>query len=354
MLKYFGQPLDFSIKESQSNIVTKADLKSDSLISRLISDKFPSHNIISEESGFTNKNSEYTWVIDPLDGTSNFASAVPWFGVLITLLQNSVPIMGGAYLPVSKISLRAFDSVAADEPTGLVICEAAEGRTRVDWGFCDAIRKTGLCLMPSLLRWRAAQQLSAVLKANGQNTEAKRLQAAARKLQAALAPTFYHAMPDTRGRKTGCLFSATGLGRKDDLWAAAFALWLDVLPRDINRAVARHLLALYEAGGTVFEGQVRHLPPTGELGGHWEQSLCPAEEYQNGGFWGTPTGWLITAIRRVDARAADRLLAEYVAHLRANEAQGAPWEWIYPTLQRRVNPLYASSAGLVYIALTTR
>jgi hypothetical protein len=256
--------------------------------------------------------------------------------------------------PVSEISLRAFHSVAVDEPTGLVICEAAEGRTRVDWGFCDAIRKTGLCLMPSLLRWRAAQQLSAVLKANGQTTEAKRLQAAARKLQAALVPTFYHALPDTGGRKTGCLFSATGLGRKDDLWAAAFALWLDVLPRDVNRAVARHLLALYEAGGTVFEGQVRHLPPTGELGGHWEQSLCPAEEYQNGGFWGTPTGWLITAIRRVDARAADRLLAEYVAHLRANEAQGAPWEWIYPTLQRRVNPLYASSAGLVYIALTNR
>jgi hypothetical protein len=255
--------------------------------------------------------------------------------------------------PLREVCVRAFDSVAVDEPTGLVICEATDGRTRVDWGFCDAIRKTGLCLMPSLLRWRAAQQLSAVLKANGQATEAKRLRAEARKVQATLMPTFYHALPDAGGRKTGCLVSATGLGCKDDLWAAAFALWLGVLPREVERPVARHLLALYEAEGAVFEGQVRHLPPAGERGGYWEKSLCPPDEYQNGGFWGTPTGWFITALRRADSAAADRLLAEYVAHLRANEVEGAPWEWINPKLSRRVNPLYASSAGLVYIALTS-
>jgi len=255
---------------------------------------------------------------------------------------------------LGEVCVRAFDSVAVDQQTGLVICEAAEGRTRVDWGFCDAIRKTGLCLMPSLLRWRAAQQLSAVLKANGEAAEAQRLRAESKKIQAALVPTFFHALPDAGGRKTACLLSATGLGRKDDLWAAAFAVWLGVLPRDVERPIARHLLALYESGEAVFEGQVRHLPPTGELGGHWEQSLCPPEEYQNGGFWGTPTGWFITALRRADSEAADQLLAKYVAHLRANEAQGAPWEWINPTLKKRVNPLYASSAGLVYLALTSR
>ena len=103
LLKHFGQPVDFKIKESQSSIVTKADLKSDSLIVRLIRDHFPLDSIISEESGFNNKHSKYTWVIDPLDGTSNFASAIPWFGILITLFEDNSPIMAGAYLPVQDI-----------------------------------------------------------------------------------------------------------------------------------------------------------------------------------------------------------------------------------------------------------
>jgi myo-inositol-1(or 4)-monophosphatase len=101
LMKYFGKQIDFEVKESQSSIVTKADLKSDSLISKLIRERYPSHNIISEESGFSNLGSKYTWVIDPLDGTSNFASSIPWFGVLIALFEDNVPVMGGAYLPVT-------------------------------------------------------------------------------------------------------------------------------------------------------------------------------------------------------------------------------------------------------------
>jgi myo-inositol-1(or 4)-monophosphatase len=98
---HFGRQPDFKVKESQSSIVTQADLKSDALISRFIRERFPSHNIISEESGFSNMKSGYTWVIDPLDGTSNFASSIPWFGVLIAFFENSIPVMGGAYLPVT-------------------------------------------------------------------------------------------------------------------------------------------------------------------------------------------------------------------------------------------------------------
>lgn len=100
LLEYFNRPFEVKQKESQSSIVTEADLESERIIIGLIKEKFPSHNIISEESGFTDNKSEYTWIIDPLDGTSNFASGLPWFGVLISVLKNSTPIMGGAYLPV--------------------------------------------------------------------------------------------------------------------------------------------------------------------------------------------------------------------------------------------------------------
>jgi myo-inositol-1(or 4)-monophosphatase len=100
LMRHFGKQTDFKVKESQSSIVTQADLKSDSLIVSLIRERFPSHSIISEESGFCNMKSRFTWVIDPLDGTSNFASSIPWFGVLIALFEDNIPVMGGAYLPV--------------------------------------------------------------------------------------------------------------------------------------------------------------------------------------------------------------------------------------------------------------
>jgi myo-inositol-1(or 4)-monophosphatase len=99
LLKYFGKPVETTQKESQSSVVTKADLKSDALIVKLITDKFPQHNIVSEEGGFINRNSAYTWVIDPLDGTSNFASAIPWFGVLIALFEDTAPSHGRCISP---------------------------------------------------------------------------------------------------------------------------------------------------------------------------------------------------------------------------------------------------------------
>jgi len=103
LLEYFNTPLDTEMKESQSSILTKADIESEKLIINMIKNRFPGHNIISEEAGYIDNNSEYTWVIDPLDGTSNFASGIPWFGVLITLFNKNTPVMGGAYLPVQDI-----------------------------------------------------------------------------------------------------------------------------------------------------------------------------------------------------------------------------------------------------------
>ena len=103
LLEYFTKPGKVRIKESQSSVVTEADLKSDSIILNLLRESYPEHNIISEESGFRNNNSRFTWVIDPLDGTSNFAAGIPWFGVLISLFEDNIPILGGAYLPVTDI-----------------------------------------------------------------------------------------------------------------------------------------------------------------------------------------------------------------------------------------------------------
>lgn len=99
LMGYFGNITSYEVKESQSSIVTKADFEAEKKIVEIISENFPEHNILGEETGFQNRNSEYTWVIDPLDGTSNFTAGIPWFGVIICVLKNSVPIMAGCHLP---------------------------------------------------------------------------------------------------------------------------------------------------------------------------------------------------------------------------------------------------------------
>lgn len=102
LMSYFGKITEYSVKESQSSIVTKADIESEKKIIEIILKKFPDHNTLGEETGFQNRNSEFTWVIDPLDGTSNFAAEIPWFGVIICVLRHSVPVMAGCFLPVQN------------------------------------------------------------------------------------------------------------------------------------------------------------------------------------------------------------------------------------------------------------
>lgn len=98
----FDKTLVISMKENQSSIVTNADLESEKTIIGIINKAFPGHNIISEECGTIHNGSDITWVIDPLDGTSNFAAHIPWFGVLIAVLKDSEPILAGACLPIQQ------------------------------------------------------------------------------------------------------------------------------------------------------------------------------------------------------------------------------------------------------------
>ena len=87
--------------KSKQDICTEADIKSERIIIDIIKKDFPSHNIISEEQGITSKNSEYTWIIDPLDGTIFFSKSIPLFSVSIGLKHNDEIILGVAYLPVT-------------------------------------------------------------------------------------------------------------------------------------------------------------------------------------------------------------------------------------------------------------
>lgn len=98
----FGKPLQHRTKENHSSIVTEADLASEAVILELIRSRFPGHNTLAEESGWQDRGSRYTWIVDPLDGTSNFAAGLPWFGVMVALLEDSSPLLGAMYLPTEE------------------------------------------------------------------------------------------------------------------------------------------------------------------------------------------------------------------------------------------------------------
>ena len=73
--------------------VTEFDKNSEKIMCKLISEKFPDHNILGEEEGSKKLDSDYTWILDPIDGTKNFIIGRPLWGTLICLAFKGLPIM---------------------------------------------------------------------------------------------------------------------------------------------------------------------------------------------------------------------------------------------------------------------
>lgn len=96
----FGSKFQIDNKIGKNNLVTEYDYKSEKYIVDEIRKAFPTHNIISEEEGSVNNNSEYDWIIDPLDGTVNYANNIPIFSVSIALSKNGQLIACAVYQPM--------------------------------------------------------------------------------------------------------------------------------------------------------------------------------------------------------------------------------------------------------------
>jgi len=97
-LSYLGKKLKIEHKSNDFDLVTEADKQSEEKIMSIISTYFPEHDILGEETGCHREhNSEYLWVVDPLDGTTNFTHNFPHFAVSIGLIKNGKIIMGVVY-----------------------------------------------------------------------------------------------------------------------------------------------------------------------------------------------------------------------------------------------------------------
>ncbi len=88
-------------RKSDGTLVTEADERANQLIVERIQKTCPSHAILSEEGTTTyDPTADYTWVIDPLDGTTNFARGFPIWGVSIALLHGGAPVLGVVSMPL--------------------------------------------------------------------------------------------------------------------------------------------------------------------------------------------------------------------------------------------------------------
>lgn len=99
-MRYFRTGnLHVDTKLNESDIVTEADRASEAVLLRHIARDFPNHAVLSEESGESGEVSEYRWVIDPLDGTTNFRSGLPDFSVSIGVDHDGETVVGVVYAP---------------------------------------------------------------------------------------------------------------------------------------------------------------------------------------------------------------------------------------------------------------
>lgn len=87
-------------KDMISNLVTEIDKKSEEKIIEVIKNDFPLHNILSEEIGALTQESNYKWIIDPIDGTINYAHSIPITCISIGLEKDNEVIMGAVYNPM--------------------------------------------------------------------------------------------------------------------------------------------------------------------------------------------------------------------------------------------------------------
>ncbi len=99
ILRFFNQEFTISRKEGVNNLVTEADHASEKAIISVIKKKYPDHRILGEESGETNTGSTYKWIIDPIDGTINFAHGIPLNCVSLAVEKEGEIIMAAVFNP---------------------------------------------------------------------------------------------------------------------------------------------------------------------------------------------------------------------------------------------------------------
>lgn len=149
LLDRFGAALEVQTKDGNPrDLVTDADLAAERAIIGAIARRFPDHGVLSEEAGSSGPASDYLWVIDPLDGTTNFSQGIPFFAVSVALLKQGAPVVGVVYHPTSGelfYAQRGGGAFVGGRPLAVSPQGALErAMVCVEWGKSEASLDRGL------------------------------------------------------------------------------------------------------------------------------------------------------------------------------------------------------------------
>lgn len=118
LLADFGQVQ--ASEKADGSLVTRSDQWADRELREAIASAFPQHGVLSEEVEHVFPANEWCWIIDPLDGTTNFARGIPLWGISLGLLYQGTPVFGYVHLPPIAQSFHGFwyGSSGLNGPTG--------------------------------------------------------------------------------------------------------------------------------------------------------------------------------------------------------------------------------------------
>lgn len=290
----------------------------------------------------------------PLDDDFYFVTAVyqHWRMTKSTALFNSVMKTSFGAMKLSELSEKVYRVPPVDPATGLVVAGDVKTENAKDWGFCDGESKSGKLLFPSVLKFIAANQLAELFSASGQTAKARSYRKDAARIKRAIPPTFFHTSPN---QGEGWLHSATEVGNQPDVWGSAFAIWSSAVDGPVAAKVGRALVRAFREKTAVREGFVRQILTTDPTNhGYWQGAIPKQGGYQNGGYWGTPTGWYLAAIYKVDRKAAADMARDYIEFLKSHmrpDGMTEAWEWFGPDTGRHNNPLYVATVALPYLSM---
>jgi myo-inositol-1(or 4)-monophosphatase len=118
LLKDFGSAR--AEEKADGSLVTQSDQWADAELRRLLLEAFPTHGVLSEEVEHIFPATDWCWIIDPIDGTTNFTRGIPIWGISLGLLYRGTPVFGHVYIPPLGQRFHGFfmgDS-GLDGPTG--------------------------------------------------------------------------------------------------------------------------------------------------------------------------------------------------------------------------------------------
>ncbi len=102
-----------SVKTGPQDLVTAADLESERVIGRIVAEAFPGHNFLGEEGGDSGRTSDWLWIVDPIDGTTNYSRHIPFFSTSIAVYHLGRPVFGLVANPVVDETFLALEGQGA-------------------------------------------------------------------------------------------------------------------------------------------------------------------------------------------------------------------------------------------------